>query len=199
MFKKILRELYMLPRGEQRAMLLLSLLLILTASVRIVVGFIPEKEPPGLDEFIEETRIFMEGIEKLSQAQRIDLNRADSADLLPLPGIGPVFASRIIKYRNLLGGYVSHDQLREVYGLPGETVEMMRERTRIDTGAVRKMNLDSISFAELLRHPYFRIELVRDLMDYRKTMGAIQSLEALKINKLVPDSTLKRISPYLIW
>lgn len=189
----------MLPRGEQRAMILLSLLLILSASVRIAVGYIPQKEPPGLDEFIKETRIFMEGIERLSEKQRIDLNRADSVGLLPLPGIGPVFASRIIKYRNLLGGFVSHEQLKEVYGLPDETVEMMRERTMIDTAAVRKINLDSISFGELLRHPYFQIELVRDLMNFRKTMGPFHSLETLKINKLVPDSTLNRISPYLSW
>ena len=199
MFKKFLRELYMLPRGEQRAIVLLSLLLILSTSVRIAIGYFPRKEPPGLDEFIEETRIFLEGIERSAEVQRIDLNRTDSVNLLPLPGIGPVFASRIIKYRNLLGGYVSHDQLKEVYGLPDETVEMMRERTIIDTAAVRKINLDSISFGELLRHPYFQIELVRDLMEFRKTMGSIDSMDVLKINKLAPDSILNKISPYLIW
>ncbi len=48
----------------------------------------------------------------------LNLNICDSASLEALPGIGPVLSSRIIKYRNLIGGYVSVDQLKEVYGLP---------------------------------------------------------------------------------
>jgi DNA uptake protein ComE-like DNA-binding protein len=141
----------------------------------------------------------MEQAGRVSEVQYIDLNRADSLDLLPLPGIGPVFSSRIIRYRDLLGGFVTHEQLREVYGLPAETVEMMKLRTVIDSAAVRKMDLDSVSFRELLRHPYFQIELVRELMEFRDLMGPIHSLEALKINNLVSDSTLRRISPYLKW
>lgn len=199
MFKKLLREMYMLPRGEQRAIVVLSLLLILSVVTRIIIGYVPPRKPPGLDEFIEETRIFMEGAARLAEVQRIELNRADSLELLPLPGIGPVFAARIIKYRDLLGGFVSHDQLNEVYGLPSETVEMMRQRTTIDTRAVSKMNLDSVSFRELLRHPYFQIDLVRELMEFRNLMGPIDSLETLKINNLVSDSTLGKISPYLKW
>jgi hypothetical protein len=199
MFKKFLREMYMLPRGEQRAVIVLSLLLILSVTARMVLGFLPPKAPPGLDEFIEETRVIMEQAGRVSEVQYIDLNRADSLDLLPLPGIGPVFSSRIIRYRDLLGGFVTHEQLREVYGLPAETVEMMKLRTVIDSAAVRKMDLDSVSFRELLRHPYFQIELVRELMEFRDLMGPIHSLEALKINNLVSDSTLRRISPYLKW
>jgi DNA uptake protein ComE-like DNA-binding protein len=199
MFKKILREMYMLPRGEQRAIIVLSLLLLLSIAIRIVIESLPPKAPPGLDKFIEETRILMDESNRLAAMQRIDLNRADSLELLPLPGIGPVFASRIIRYRNLLGGFVSHDQLREVYGLPAETAEMLHQKTLIDTTAIRKINLDSVSFRELLRHPYFQIELVRELMEFRELMGPIRSTESLKINNLVSDSILQRISPYLKW
>ena len=199
MFKKILREIYMLPRGEQRALIVFSLLLILAVAARMIIGFLPPKAPPGLDEFIKETRILMEEVGKLTEFQYIDLNRADSLELLPLPGIGPVFASRIVRYRDLLGGFITHDQLNEVYGLPVETVEMMRLRTVIDTAAVRRMDLDSVSFGELLRHPYFQIELVREIMEFRDLMGSIDSLEVLKINNLVSDSTMHRISPYLKW
>ena len=51
----------------------------------------------------------------------VELNSADSLELLGLKGIGPVFASRILKYRNLLGGFYSVSQLLEVYGFPEET------------------------------------------------------------------------------
>jgi hypothetical protein len=199
MFRKFIREMYLLPRGEQRAIVLLSLLLILSVAYRITVGHIPPGKPPGFDEFIEESRIFMESADRITAVQPIELNRADSADLLPLPGIGPVYASRIVRYRNLLGGFVSHDQLKEVYGLPPATVEMLRQRTMIDTSLVRKIFLDSITFRELLRHPYFQLKVVRDLMEFRDLMGPIRSTETLKINNIVPDSVVLKIIPYLQW
>jgi DNA uptake protein ComE-like DNA-binding protein len=199
MFRKYIREMFLLPRGEQRAIVILSLLLILSTAARIVVGLMPARDPPGLNEFIDETRILTEAGADLDVVQFIDLNRADSLDLIPLPGIGPVFASRIVKYRNLLGGFVSHEQLTEVYGLPGEMVEMLRLRTVIDTSIIRKIDLNTVTFRDLLRHPYFQIELVREIMNFRELMGSIQSTEALKVNNLIPDSTLAKISPYLSW
>jgi DNA uptake protein ComE-like DNA-binding protein len=199
MFRKYIREMFLLPRGEQRAIVILSLLLILSTAARIVVGLVPARDPPGLNEFIDETRILTQAAADLDVVQFIDLNRADSLDLIPLPGIGPVFASRIVKYRNLLGGFVSHEQLTEVYGLPGEMVEMLRLQTVIDTSIIRKIDLNTVTFRDLLRHPYFQIELVREIMNFRELMGSIQSAEALKVNNLIPDSTLAKISPYLSW
>ena len=190
---------FLLPRGEQRAIIVLSLMLILSTAARIVVGLLPAREPPDLDDFIEETRILREAAMNLTTVQRIELNQADSIDLLPLPGIGPVFASRIIRYRDLLGGFVSHDQLNEVYGLPEETIEMLCQRTEIDTSTIRKIDLDSVSFRELLRHPYFQFELVAEIISFREYMGSVGSLESLKVNDLVPDSILARITPYLQW
>ncbi len=47
----------------------------------------------------------------------LSLNGADSAALEQLPGIGPVLASRIVRYREKLGGFYNVAQLREVYGI----------------------------------------------------------------------------------
>ena len=44
----------------------------------------------------------------------VDINRADSAALDALPGIGPYLASRIISYREELGGYTSIEQLMDI-------------------------------------------------------------------------------------
>lgn len=53
----------------------------------------------------------------ISSKQNINLNTTDSLQLISLKGIGPTFASRIIKYRNKLGGFIYKEQLKEVYGL----------------------------------------------------------------------------------
>ncbi|MEM9858315.1 MAG: helix-hairpin-helix domain-containing protein, partial [Bacteroidota bacterium] len=47
---------------------------------------------------------------------RFDINEADTTQLKQLKGIGSVFSRRILKYRKLLGGFVTSDQLSEVYG-----------------------------------------------------------------------------------
>ncbi len=127
----------------------------------------------------------------------INLNAADSVELLPLAGIGPVFAGRIIRYRNLLGGFTGIDQLYEVYGLKAETIKMINVHLIIDPMAVQKMNMDSISFSGLLRHPYLNLEDVKALVSYRDFHGKIGSIQELKENEILPDSILERISPYL--
>lgn len=128
--------------------------------------------------------------------QKIDLNLADSAELLPLPGIGPVFAGRIIKYRNLLGGFVRADQLREVYGMPLETVERISSLVFIDTTVIRKICLDSASFSELLRHPYLEYEEVKALVEYREFKQDNMSAQELRDQQILPDTILNIIDAY---
>lgn len=229
MSKRLYREFYLLPRGEQRALILLSLLLILSMIFRIIVQYLPDREPEGLKEFEQEAMKIRASLARADSIQRtrndsirqnrtyrtgstvshpnigrgeggdqpFDINRADSAGLLPLPGIGPVFAGRIIKYRNLLGGFVSVDQLREVYGMPEATLDMIRDRILVDTSAIDKMQLNRITFSELLRHPYLDYEQVKALVNYREFKGNIQSISELQTNFILADSVLKRVLPYL--
>jgi len=228
MIKKLLREWFLLPRGEQRALVAVTFLLLLSLLVRIGIQFLPGPEPAGVEEFEREARAIMrvfaraDSVERvrqdsldrirtrrfdryafadfhqtsMGQFQPLDINRADSVQLLPLPGIGPVFAGRIIKYRNLLGGYLSIDQLAEVYGMPSETIDGIRSRLRIDSSAIRKIRIDSASFSELLRHPYLEYEEVKALLEYREFKGEISTAGELRENHILPDSTINRIDGY---
>lgn len=228
MSKRLYREFYLLPRGEQRALLILSVLLILSLIFRIAVSLLPDREPAGLEEFEQEARLLLTALEEADslrqlkqdslrgkapgypssvyfshnqnaknfKAQPVDINRADSSDLLPLPGIGPVFAGRIIKYRKLLGGFVSVDQLGEVYGIPVETVQKIGSMLFIDSSAIRKIQIDSASFRELLRHPYLEYEHVKSLVEYRDFRGEINSARELMKNHILPDTTLSKIDVY---
>jgi competence protein ComEA len=62
---------------------------------------------------------------------RLDLNRAGSAELTELPGIGPALAERIIRFRGERGAFRSVDELRDVPGIGPATVEKIRNRVRI--------------------------------------------------------------------
>ena len=228
MSRRLYREFYLLPRGEQRGLIVLSLLLILSLLCRVAVQLLPEREPEGMEEFVEEARMMMASIAGADSLQRaatgspgpysgktaygpsvqssgqhtwrsgpVDINRVDSAQLLPLPGIGPVFAGRIIRYRELLGGYISVSQLSEVYGLPQETIEAISGQLVIDTSAVKKLELNRATFSELLRHPYLEYDNVKSLVGYRDFRDTIRSFRELQINHILPDSLLTRIRPYL--
>ena len=56
-------------------------------------------------------------IEKFSPGTTVELNSVDTTDLKKIPGIGSAFANRIVRYRDLLGGYYTVQQLAEVYGI----------------------------------------------------------------------------------
>lgn len=218
-----------MPRGEQRAMLLLSLLVILVLGVRMGVQMLPAREPSGMEAFREEAIAILATnkeadylrLKVASQKSKaryraisqpdpstqkkwvpfdispVNLNGADSVALLPLPGIGPVFAGRIIKYRNLLGGFVSPEQLMEVYGMEGATVDLITSSLYIDSLLLRKLNLNSASFRDLLRHPYLEYEDVKAIVNYRDVLGHISTLDELYQNMILPDSILEKFAPYL--
>lgn len=45
---------------------------------------------------------------------KLDINKADSAALDALPGIGPYFAAKIIEYRSGIGGFTDVEQLMDI-------------------------------------------------------------------------------------
>lgn len=48
--------------------------------------------------------------------QPFDINTADTSQLIALKGIGTTLAGRIVKFRDALGGFVSTEQFRDIYG-----------------------------------------------------------------------------------
>lgn len=128
---------------------------------------------------------------------QVELNRADTASLLKLPGIGPVFASRILKYRDLLGGFNRKEQLLEVYNFTEETYQNIQNNITIDTTEVQKIRLNFTNYAQLLRHPYLNEKSVKSILDYRNKNGSYTSVQQLLENSLVDSTTYYLIQPYL--
>lgn len=57
---------------------------------------------------------------------RIDLNRAERAELLQLPGVGPNLAERIEDHRRQHGGFRNVDDLIQVHGVGPATLARLR-------------------------------------------------------------------------
>ena len=132
------------------------------------------------------------------KAPLIELNSADSLLLTDLRGIGPVLAGRILKYRNLLGGFVRKEQLLEVYGLPYETFENISKAVNIDTTGTTRIDLNRAAYTKLIRHPYLDVYTVKGILNYRDIQGNIKDVNELIDNRIIPEENFSKIKPYLV-
>lgn len=131
---------------------------------------------------------------KARPVSQIDLNASDSSELVKLPGIGPVYAAKIIRYREKLGGYSDIAQLMEIAGLPDSLMEWF---VVTDTVPVRKILVNTATLAELRRHPYIDFYQARAIVEFRRDRGKIKGPEQLSFMEEFTDQDLIRLEPYL--
>jgi competence protein ComEA len=128
---------------------------------------------------------------------RFNLNEADTTQLIAIYGIGTKLATRILKYRDKLGGYITMDQLKEVYGLDSAVVGRLREKTFItERFTPTRINLNQSTEKELAVHPYLSKEIARAITTYRFQHGAFTSLDDLNNIKLLDEKKIQRLKPY---
>ena len=196
-------------RRERRSTFLLLILILFVAGFRfiipernITVEEIPvEKGDMIVTSFNEEKESgsgsYMKNNRTNLQRPLLEINTCDSASLEALPGIGPVLSVRIIKFRKLLGGFASVDQLREVYGLSEEVYNIISSRVYADSTAVIKININSAEYKGLIRLPYFESYEVNAILKYRKLQGSIKNMDEMIDNKLIAKEKAGKIRPYL--
>lgn len=131
------------------------------------------------------------------QPLTVELNSADTLTLQLLHGIGPVFARRIVRYRDRLGGFVSSAQLLEVYGVTPQLLNHIGPHLRIDTTAIKRINPNTTGLKELARHPYIEYYQARDMVRLRENGIRFHSVDDLRAIPSMADSTLVRLLPYL--
>ncbi len=128
----------------------------------------------------------------------VDLNTADSATLLTLYGIGPSFAKRIVKYRNLLGGFYSKQQLLEVFGFDQDRLDKIADYCDVGPGQIRKININTVRTEELKKHPYLDYYTAKAIVDQRIFLGKYTSLQQVKEIPLIHDELFNEIRHYLV-
>lgn len=131
---------------------------------------------------------------KKTPLSALDVNTVDSATLVTLPGIGPHYARKILEYRDLLGGYVDVQQLRDIDGLQDS---ILRWFVVTDTVPVRKVNINRLSVSKLSNHPYISFYQARAISEYRRSEGDIKNPAPLSLMEEFTEQDIIRLEPYL--
>lgn len=126
----------------------------------------------------------------------IDVNKADSALLVRLRGIGPTLSHKIIERRNALGGFIKHEQLLEVYKFPDTVFAMLKEKLIINTTAVRKIKLNSATADDMKAHPYIGEKVAKNIVLFREGLKKFDNIEQLRQVPLMNEEIYRKIAPY---
>jgi len=184
--KEDLQKLYTIPAAQYR---------ILEPYIRI-----SGNEPVAKQSVAEIQRTTFEAKEtKVAETKflTVELNTADSSLLTKLPGIGPVLASRTIRYRNRMGGFADVAQIGEVYGINAELAEQLAAQLSADSSLIRKIPVNMATFRDLISHPYLNEQQVRGILNYRKLQNRIHHMDELVQNNILKREEAEKIRPYL--
>ncbi|WP_299017367.1 helix-hairpin-helix domain-containing protein [uncultured Polaribacter sp.] len=136
---------------------------------------------------------------KETAVSTVDLNKATAKDLQTIKGIGEAFSKRIIKYRSKLQGFSYRKQLYEVWGLDREVADKVLQKFQIvEKPTIKKVNVNTVTFKELLKNPYIDYELCKKIFDYRDEVAELQNIKELTNIQDFPKDLYDRIVLYLV-
>jgi competence protein ComEA len=156
---------------------------------------------------------------------RIDLNRAERAELLQLPGVGTTLADRVEEYRREHGGFRSVDELSSVRGIGPTTLERLRPLVyvRLDESAEdqpemihaaaatkkthkpgpkeanlkEQIDINRASAAELQKLPGIGPKMSQRIVDERQKK-AFKNVDELRRVSGIGPRTLEKLRPYVV-
>ena len=125
----------------------------------------------------------------------IELNQADTTELKKIPGVGSVIARMIVKYRTRLGGYYSVSQLKDIR----LRADLLEPWFRVDTTAIRRINLNRGGTASLRRHPYINFYQARAIVEWRREHGPLKDLTPFEQHPDFTKEDLERLGHYVCY
>jgi competence ComEA-like helix-hairpin-helix protein len=149
----------------------------------------------------------------------IEINSADSLMWVQLPGIGEKLSARIIKYRESVGGFLSIEDLKKVYGLKPETFENILPYLSIDTTNLARfqqashkdkmlrpigaelsvLDINKATEEDFKKLPGIGEVLSQRIVKYRTAMGGnFKNVEQVAKVYGLPPETFDNIRSYLI-
>ncbi len=136
--------------------------------------------------------------DKLDENFFVELNQASTEELVKLKGIGEYRAKNIIKYRDALGGFYHKDQLLNVYGIPEEVFEEIINHVTVNDEHIHKMDLNSVSYEDLKKHPLINPNEAKSILDLREQINEFKSVDEVLQTAFIDLKKYKELKPYFL-
>lgn len=127
----------------------------------------------------------------------LEINRADSAALRGVYGIGEKTVTAILAYRARLGGFYRVEQLAEVPGVTEANYEKILRQIRCDSCEIQKIDINFARPNTLSGHPYLPPRTLRKLLKTRQLKGGWSTLGELVEDHILTAEEAERLAPYL--
>ena len=147
------------------------------------------------DSLSNRSRAIVEPLSGVKRDTILELNTADTTELMLLRGIGRFTAIQIIRRRQALGGYYSVNQLYEIKELPTQRVDSLLPHLTVDTSLIVPIDVNRASIKQLQRHPYISYRQAEQLYDLRRRKLRLSSLDDL--SAIFTPEERQRLTPYL--
>ena len=128
---------------------------------------------------------------------QVEINSADMEALVAVDGIGEKSAAEIIKYRELLGGYHSVEQLAELNCVTEDNFAKFLSQICCDSCKIKKIDINFAGPKELERHPYVSARTLRRIIKQRQLKGGWSRIEEMTEQNILSEEEAKRLAPYL--
>ncbi|MBO5890575.1 MAG: helix-hairpin-helix domain-containing protein [Alistipes sp.] len=127
----------------------------------------------------------------------LEVNSADSAALIKVRGIGPKSIVHILRYRELLGGYYSVEQISELKMVTPENFQQISQQIWCDSSKIKKIYINFARPKELELHPYISDRALRRIINHRELKGGWSTIEEMIDKNILSHDEAARIAPYL--
>ena len=134
---------------------------------------------------------------KYEQAKEVEINKLTQAEFVELGGFWKYNATKIIEYRQKLGGFIAKEQLLELYGMKPEYYQKIENNIIVNKKNITKININFAEVNEMKDHPYIGYNIAKDIVKYRDAHGPFKNIEQLRNAKIVSQTTFDKLKDYL--
>lgn len=127
----------------------------------------------------------------------VDLNTADSIQLVGIYGVGGFTAKSILRRRKELGGFYDVGQLMEIPKMTIERIDQIAPNVEIDLSQIKKLAINKVTARELGQHPYCPMSMANAVIMERERNGKYRDIADFCQRNLVDPSLCGKLAPYL--